>query len=128
MNYDRFIAEVRGLAQLGSRDEAERAARATLETLRERLAGNEPSNLAAQLPGGLKSHLEGTGGREGFSLDEFYERVARREGVGKEEAAVHARAVVTTMRAAVTGGEMDDVRVQLGHEFAELLGQPDAGA
>ena len=33
----------------------EEATRATLETLRERLAGNEPSNLAAQLPTGVAS-------------------------------------------------------------------------
>ena len=122
MNYDQFIAGVRNLAEMDSRDEAERATRATLETLKERLAGNEPSNLAAQLPGDLKSALEGTGGQQGFSLDEFYERVARREGVGKEEAAAHARAVGTTIRSAVTEGELDDVRVQLGPEFAELFG------
>ncbi len=128
MDYDQFIAEVRDLAGLDGRDEAERATRATLATLEERLAGNEPSNLAAQLPCGLKSSLEGTGGQESFSLDEFYERVARKEGVGKKEAAAHARAVAATVRSAVTGGEMDDVRVQLGPGFAELFGQPGASA
>jgi uncharacterized protein (DUF2267 family) len=47
MNVDEFFAEVKNLADLGNDEEAEKATRATLETLRERLAGNEPSNLAA---------------------------------------------------------------------------------
>jgi uncharacterized protein (DUF2267 family) len=74
-----FIAEVRNLAELDSSEEAERATRATLETLRERLAGNEPSNLAAQLPPEIAPYADGDGGGESFSVAEFYERVAERE-------------------------------------------------
>jgi len=39
---DQFIAEVRNLADLASNEEAEKATRATLETLRERIAGTSP--------------------------------------------------------------------------------------
>lgn len=49
MRHDEFVAGVRTLAELNDNEQAEKAARATLETLRERLAGNEPSNLADQL-------------------------------------------------------------------------------
>jgi uncharacterized protein (DUF2267 family) len=122
MKGDEFIAEVRNLAELDSNEEAEKATRATLETLRERLAGNEPSNLAAQLPPEIALYVEGDGGRESFSVQEFYERVAEREGVGHDEAIRHARAVATVLQAAVTGGEIDNVRSQLGNEYEELFG------
>jgi len=121
---DEFIAEVRNLAELESNEEAERAIRATLETLRERLAGNEPSNLASQLPPEIAPYAEGDGGRESFSVAEFYDRVAEREGVSRDEAIRHARAVATVLQTSVTGGEIDDVRSQLGNEYEELFGQP----
>ena len=47
MNDAQFIAEVKNLAELDSDEDARKAIGATLETLRERLAGEEPSDLAA---------------------------------------------------------------------------------
>jgi uncharacterized protein (DUF2267 family) len=126
MKGDQFIAEVRNLAELANDEEAEKATRATLETLRERLAGNEPSNLAAQLPPKVASYVEGSGSGEPFSVDEFYDRVAQKEGVDHDEAVKHARAVATVVQNAVTRGEVDDVRSQLGNEYGELFGQPGA--
>ncbi len=126
MKGDQFIAEVRNLAELDNDEEAEKAIRATLETLKERLAGDEPSNLAAQLPPEVAPFVEGDGGRQSFSVGEFYDRVAQREGVGREEAVRHARAVATVVQTAVTGGELDDVRSQLGNDYEELFGQPGA--
>jgi uncharacterized protein (DUF2267 family) len=128
MKGDQFIAEVRNLAELSDNEEAEKATQATLETLRERLAGNEPSNLAAQLPSEIAPYVEGAGGRESFSVREFYSRVGQKEGVDQDEAAKHARAVATVLQTAVTGGEFDDVRSQLGNEYKELFGQPGASA
>ena len=128
MTGDEFLTEVRNLAELGDNEEAEKAARATLETLRERLAGNEPSNLAAQLPPEIASYVEVTGGQDRFGVDEFYSRVAQREGVSQDEAARHARAVATALQTAVTGGELDDVRSQLGNDYKVLFGQPGASA
>jgi uncharacterized protein (DUF2267 family) len=126
MKGEQFIAEVRNLAELANDEEAEKATRATLETLRERLAGNEPSNLAAQLPPEVASYVEGSGSGEPFSVDEFYDRVAQKEGVDHDEAVKHARAVATVVQNAVTRGEVDDVRSQLGNEYGELFGQPGA--
>jgi uncharacterized protein (DUF2267 family) len=126
MKGEQFIAEVRNLAELANDEEAEKATRATLDTLRERLAGNEPSNLAAQLPPEVASYVEGSGSGEPFSVDEFYDRVAQKEGVDHDEAVKHARAVATVVQTAVTGGEVDDVRSQLGNEYGELFGQPGA--
>jgi uncharacterized protein (DUF2267 family) len=128
MNGEQFVAEVRNLAEVGTNEDAQRAVRATLETLRERLAGNEPSNLAAQLPPEVAPFVEGEGGREAFPVEEFYGRVAEKEGVGQEEAVKHARAVATVVQTAVTGGELEDVRSQLGKGYEELFGQPGASA
>src|SRR5215217_802280 len=128
MKGDQFIAEVRNLTELDTNEQAREAIRATLETLKERLAGNEPSNLAAQLPPEVAPYAEGEGGGESFPVREFYERVAQKEGVGHDEAVKHARAVATVVQTAVTGGEIDDVRSQLGNEYEELFGQPGASA
>lgn len=128
MKGEQFIAEVKTLAELDTNDAAQEPTRATLETLRERLAGNEPSNLAAQLPPEVAPYVEGEGGREAFSVEEFYERVAQKESVGRDEAVKHARAVATVVQTAVTGGELDDVRSQLGNGYEELFGQAGASA
>jgi uncharacterized protein (DUF2267 family) len=129
MKGEQFIAEVGDLAELDTNEDAEKAVRATLETLKERLAGNEPSNLAAQLPPEIAIFVEGDGGREAFSVQEFYERVAQKEGTtNSEEAVKHARAVATVLQTAVTGGELEDVRSQLGNDYEELFGQTGSSA
>jgi uncharacterized protein (DUF2267 family) len=125
---EQFVAEVKNLAELESDEDARKAIGATLGTLRERLAGEEPSNLAAQLPPEIAPYVEGDGGRESFPLEEFYERVAHKEGVGNDEAIRHARAVATVVQTAVTGGELEDVRSQLGDGNGELFGQTGASA
>ncbi len=126
MKGEQFIAEVRNLAELESNEDAQKAIRVTLQTLKERLAGNEPSNLAAQLPPEVSGFVEGDGGQEAFSVQGFYERVAQREGVGTDEAIRHARAVATVLQTAVTEGELEDVRSQLSDDYEELFGQPGA--
>ena len=63
MKDGQFIAEVKNLAELDSDEDARKAIGATLETLKERLAGEEPSNLAAQLPPRIAPYVEGDGGR-----------------------------------------------------------------
>jgi uncharacterized protein (DUF2267 family) len=128
MKGEQFIAEVKNLAELDSNEDAQKTVRATLETLRERLADNEPTDLAAQLPQEIAPFVEGAGGRETFSVQEFYERVAHKEGTKSEEAVKHARAVATVVQTAVTGGALEDVRSQLGNDYEELFGQTGSSA
>src|SRR5215212_6959202 len=125
---EQFIAEVKNLAELDSDEDAQKAVRATLETLRERLAGNEPADLAAQLPPEIAPFVEGAGGREAFSVQEFYERVAHKEGTKSEVGVKHARAVATVVQTAVTEGALEDVRSQLGNGYEELFGQRGSSA
>ncbi len=123
MQHDQFIGQVQHRAQLSSRGDAERAVRATLETLAERLAGGETADLAAQLPRELGEHLRrsGAGKGERFSLEEFYRRVGEREGIEVGKAAYHARVVIEVLGEAVSMGEMRDVRAQLPVEFDPLF-------
>jgi uncharacterized protein (DUF2267 family) len=101
---------------------AEQAISATLETLNERLTGGEANDLAAQLPAEVQAHLErSTEEAEAFSLEEFYQRVADREGVDIDTARNDASAVMKVLRVAVTHGQFDDVMAQLPEEFNVLF-------
>ena len=129
MKHDEFIGQVQHRARLSSRGAAERATRATLETLAERLAGGEAKDLAAQLPLEIAEHLRGQWSALGerFSLDEFFRRVSLREGVDLSDAVFHARAVIEVLNEAVSRGEMDDVRAQLPTEFDRLFESGSTG-
>lgn len=123
MKHDEFIKHVQSVAQLNSREEAERATRATLETLKERIVGDEASDLAAQLPKELGECLRGREGENGqyFSMQEFIVRVSEKEGVEPTAAAMHVRAVFAVLQQAVTAGEFDDIRANLSDDYAELF-------
>ena len=129
MKHDEFIGQVQHRARLSSRGAAERATRATLETLAERLAGGEAKDLAAQLPLEIAEHLRGQWSALGerFSLDEFFRRVSLREGIDLSDAVFHARAVIEVLSEAVSRGEMDDVRAQLPTEFDRLFESGSTG-
>ena len=67
MKYDEFIKHVQTVAQLNSRQEAERAMRATLETIKQRIVGDEAKDLASQLPKELAEYLHGEKVKMGIS-------------------------------------------------------------
>jgi uncharacterized protein (DUF2267 family) len=129
VRYDEFLGHVQHRARLGSRGEAERATRATLETLAERLVGGETHDLASQLPPELARSLQspdaGIGAK--LTLEEFFELVSEREGVDLEEATLHARVVIGVLTEAVSMGEIKDVRVQLPAAFAQLFNVENEG-
>ena len=123
MNYNQFIKQVQCVAQLNYSQEAERATRATLEVLREPIVGDEAKDLASQRPVELKDCLHGREGQNGqyFSLKEFYQRVGEREGVSYTDAAIDERAVFTVLQAAVTPGELEDIRANFSDDYQELF-------
>ncbi|MBU7584026.1 MAG: DUF2267 domain-containing protein [Nostoc sp. TH1S01] len=129
MQHDEFIGQVQHRAHLSSRGDAELATRATLETLAERLAGQEPLNAAAQLPKGLAQYMQhqyaGSGTR--FSLDEFFQRVSLKEGAELPDAVYHARAVIEVLQEAISPGEIDDIRSQLPSEYDPLFDSGSQG-
>jgi uncharacterized protein (DUF2267 family) len=123
MNYDTFIDEVSRRAGVGS-EQAVAFTRATLETLTDRLTAGEALDLAAQLPKPLQVAMRHRAeGAERIGLGEFVRRVAERAGVDDAVATNGVRAVFTTLREAVTGGEFDDLLAELPRDFA-LLAEP----
>jgi uncharacterized protein (DUF2267 family) len=124
MDYERFIAIVS--AGRSDRDEADRAARATLQTLAERIHGSEARDLAAELPPELAPALNralGTG-PEAFDVDEFVRRIAAREGgVPLGAAERDARAVFAALALALSRKEWADMTAELPREFASFYGR-----
>jgi uncharacterized protein (DUF2267 family) len=125
MQYHEFVGQVQHRARLGTQGEAVRAIHATLETLGERLFGGEAHNLAAQLPQEIGDYLERPIESESFDLDEFYDRVAMREGVDLPDALYHARAVIEVLREATSPDLMNKVMAQFPEEYTVLF---DAGS
>ena len=122
MQYEEFLNKVQDRIGPADPDETRRAVTATLSTLSERISGGEAKDLAAQLPEELKEPIQRSGEEaEGFSFEEFLQRVGEREGVNTDSAREHASVVIMVLRDAVTGGQLDDIRAQLPQEFAPLF-------
>jgi uncharacterized protein (DUF2267 family) len=130
MKYDEFISQVSKRANIDSREAAERAVAATLETLGQRLAGGEPKDLASQLPPEIAMFLQqpDSGSGEAFSVDEFFWRVSQREGVDLTEATFHARVILGLLSESVTMGEIQNVQAQLPNDFAQLFDVQNEGS
>jgi uncharacterized protein (DUF2267 family) len=119
---DEFIRSVAERAG-AEPDEATVFTSATLTTLAERISGGEARDLAAQLPETAKDPLCSTGEpAEAFGADEFVRRVGDRAHVEPDRAEDVARAVLITVREAVTPGEFDDVTSQLPQDYRTLVG------
>jgi uncharacterized protein (DUF2267 family) len=118
------VAELSGLA----RDQARKATEAVLETLAVRISAGEVEDLMKELPQHLHPALE-RGLRESrdarrMDVDAFLDHVAEREGVSREEALEHTRAVFAALRELITGKEFSDIAAQLPNEYAPLLAAP----
>ncbi|WP_329110383.1 DUF2267 domain-containing protein [Micromonospora sp. NBC_01699] len=121
MNYDTFVDMVAQRAGVDS-DTAVDLSRGTLEVLADRLTSGEVMDLAAQLPQPLQATMQGPAdAAEPFGAQEFINRAAQRADVDETTARTGVRAVLTTVREAVTGGEFDDVMSQLPREFRDLV-------
>jgi len=127
MQYDDFLGHVQHRAQLATVGEAERAVRATLTTLGERLHVGEAGDLAAQLPEGVAQHLHTDHHSQRFDRDEFFERVSKRESVDLPAAVHHCRAVLDVLSDAVGPNQMEHVRGQLPDEFTALFAAGSTG-
>ena len=129
MKYKAFVELVQDRAHLASLDEAVGAARATLTVLGQRLSAGEASNLGAQLPPEIGRYLhEVEPSGERFGLKEFFERVSKEEAADLPDAVHHARAVISVLQAAVSQGEIEDVRAQLPAEYGPLFESGSQGA
>lgn len=123
MKLHEFLGQVQHRAQMPDLDQALRATRVTLETLAERLGGEEPRHLAAQLPEELARFLRWQGYKYSERLDsnEFLKRVSEREEVDLPVSVYHVRVVLEVLQEAVSPGEINDVLAQLPADYRRLF-------
>jgi uncharacterized protein (DUF2267 family) len=101
--------------------EAELAARATLETLAERVSGGEATDIAEQLPSELSPWLDNPSKAERFDFVEFMRRVAERASVTLPVAEQYTRAVFRAISRTVSDDELHDLASELPRDLAALL-------
>ncbi len=124
MKAEEFIKEVMHRAGLSSREEAQDAVRATLETLSEHLTPGEVGNVSSQLPVELAIYMNQPfigGIAERFSLTDFILRVSQREGVSIEDALLHAHVVAALLGEVITVGQLEHLIAQLPTDIASLF-------
>jgi uncharacterized protein (DUF2267 family) len=124
MQEHEFVSAVKESLDLPDNHSAERAVKATLTVLGQRLEGGEAKDLASQLPGSLADALPNEGGGERFDVDTFYQRIAEQEGEGVTvaQARQHARAIAKGLETALTDGEWQNFTSQLPNDFQDFLG------
>ncbi|MBD3335937.1 MAG: DUF2267 domain-containing protein [Candidatus Eisenbacteria bacterium] len=128
MRYEEFLTRVQKRAELDDQDQSDRVTKAVLGTLGECLYRTERENLAAQLPDELKPAVFSLKEPEtmntpvqGFSLEEFNNRVSARADIGYPLATKGTRGVFAVLREAVSPGQMEDVRRQLTEDYEVLF-------
>ncbi|MFI0447096.1 DUF2267 domain-containing protein [Actinomadura sp. 6N118] len=133
MQHEELIGQVQARAQLAGHGEAERACRATLETLGERIPEGLADNLAAQLPHEIGEHLRrtevygGAGSGERFDRQDFIARVASRAGVDDPQAAYLIRVVLEVVREATGGSMMNKILDALPNDIRSLVAAGSKG-
>lgn len=121
-----FLAKVRERGEYADQAEARDVTRVVLGVLGERLAGNEPRDLAAQLPAGIGEMVAvGVDSQASFGVDEFLRRIAEALNGTPETAKWDASAVLCTVADAVTGGQLNQLITQLQPGYAMLFGKPE---
>jgi uncharacterized protein (DUF2267 family) len=124
MRHDEFLARVSERAGVEPSD-AEAATRAVLTTLADRIGPKEAADTAAQLPKELKAALEPTNSNAGeFDAAEFLRRVSDRANVDAGQARALTRAVLVTLREAVSEGEVRDWDLLLPTDYVDLGARP----
>ncbi|MEU6392340.1 DUF2267 domain-containing protein [Streptomyces sp. NPDC046939] len=131
MHHDEIIGKVQALTQLPDRGSAERATRAVLETLAERLPSGLAKHMAAQLPPTLAAAVEPvtepsadghqTGSGERFDLTVFAGRVAVRAATDEDTALREAAGVLEVLDAALTPELTEKLAAALPADIGQLL-------
>jgi uncharacterized protein (DUF2267 family) len=120
VKYEEFVERVAERADLDL-DEGERTSIAVLQELCDRITGDEAYDLLSQLPAKLKTAIIVASSAIPLPAEEFVARVARALEVDEDVARTRIRAVFSTLREAVTWGELEDVMAQLEPEYADFL-------
>lgn len=125
MEYDQIIEEIGRAAGGLSRDEAERAAHATLQTLADRLSRNESLHILRELPAELKPWMYTVTDAAAFGIDDFLTKVAEREDTDLESALRHARAVFFALGDVLSPAEVGQLAASLPQTFDPLVAEAE---
>jgi uncharacterized protein (DUF2267 family) len=123
MEYEEFIEVVRQSSGGLSAETAERATQATLQTLAERLPRDEDRHILQELPAELHPWIHTETAPEKLGLDEFLDRVAKREGTDTETALRHARAVFFALGRALSADVVAHMTAVLPRRLDPLLAE-----
>ena len=128
MDYREFVRTVRSRGGFESDERAERVTASTFETIGEIIPTPDKRQLIKRLPAELQGLFERHPPVPPYSLDEFFSRVAAREGATFEDAERDVRVAVSVLRDATAGGEIEDIWARLPGEYRRLLnpGMPPA--
>ncbi|MES1947570.1 hypothetical protein C84B14_09487 [Salinisphaera sp. C84B14] len=127
MQTEDFIARVEQASGVNDRTVATNVTFATIESLCLHLPQEEIRKLTSQLPSelsqaALKGGQQHRGQAEGsVALDDFYSEVATRANMDANDVQEPVRAVINTLKQAVTTGEFVDVTFDLPPELNTLL-------
>lgn len=118
-----FLTRVQQVGELSSRDEADRATRATLGALAESITGGQMDELTPGLPRELRAQVEQASGQaRSFSKEAFLDRVTGGTGtVDTGKAETQARAVLRTLYEWAPAGEIDDTVRQLPSDLSDMF-------
>ncbi|HEV7640872.1 MAG TPA: DUF2267 domain-containing protein [Gaiellaceae bacterium] len=121
MSYDEIIERVQERAGIADRSDAEGTTIEVLQELCDRLSGKEARDLLAQLPGELQRAVIVSPSPLPIDHDAFIANIGRELGLSDEEARKRIRAVVSTLREAVSWGEFQDVLEELDPQYADFV-------
>ena len=122
MQFDEFINRVQERTGLDTSEDAERLARAVLETLGERLDRKVRNGVEAQLPNELKDVLLARAqNTDQFTLEEFYNRVGARADLTYQDATEHTRQVLAVLQDAIAEGEKKQILESLPPDYGQLF-------
>jgi uncharacterized protein (DUF2267 family) len=123
MDYKEIIELIRREAGGLRGEEAERAAEAVLRVLAERLPRGETRRLLQELPAEMKPWVYTEQDAEAFDIDEFLDRIAKREEIDIETALVHARAVFAALGQALSPETVTQLAASLPQTFGPLVAE-----
>ena len=119
----RFVRDVQDQAELKSTVDAERACRATVSALGERLTARQAEELGSGLPENLEPSLtQHTGKAQRFDAHEFLDKVSGEIGsVDQDEVEAEVTAVLHTIREWAPPRQVQTTIAQLPRDLAAMF-------
>jgi len=112
MDYDTFVGELTHELEFPDTGRTVRAIRAVLTTLGRRISAGDASDLASNLPVGVRWYIDAGAGTHGERFDwaSFLETVSTETQTDRAEAAHIARVIIAKLAAVVPATDLQQLR------------------